>query len=425
MKRRSLYLLCLIVSVTILFSFISAFLNTNIPNDEPLQYFDTNTSIPTNLSQSIPAHVDERAFVKVDEEREIAVVDSKVEEESSWLYNNLYVVRNKIVATDTMPHYFDLSSADMVPQFIQYHNDTKEIMESRKNKIKLLCRYKGSRLKDPLHFLYHFKDMSLSWCPCFKCGSTNWKQFFCKHYRPRDFRIFNNDNLKLYCPLESLQVFVNKDDVFRETVDKSIKFLTVRHPYERLVSLYKEKLEDCNSDFYTSSLMMRILKRYRGLGNTSVLDRDSYLAEARDECFKLKEDRVINPKNPFMNPMGVTFREFVQHITNEMRSLVFKDLHWTPITRGCDLCITKYDVIQKFETLERDHYYLFTLLGKQHFYGDIAQAHYNHIGTTVQDLEKYFATLNENLLYNLYVVYRDDFDLFNYKPHFVAKSRYL
>ena len=41
------------------------------------------------------------------------------------------------------------------------------------------------------------------------------------------------------------------------------------------------------------------------------------------------------------------------------------DCHWKPITDICSLCYDEYDVIEKFETLERDHHYLLHTLGKQ------------------------------------------------------------
>lgn len=41
-----------------------------------------------------------------------------------------------------------------------------------------------------------------------------------------------------------------------------------------------------------------------------------------------------------------------------------QDYHWDPIFDICAMCNVGYDVIEKFETLERDHHYLLHQLGK-------------------------------------------------------------
>ena len=42
-----------------------------------------------------------------------------------------------------------------------------------------------------------------------------------------------------------------------------------------------------------------------------------------------------------------------------------QDGHWTPAADTCNLCVEEYDVIERFETLERDHHYLFHKMGER------------------------------------------------------------
>jgi len=164
--------------------------------------------------------------------------------------------------------------------------------------------------------------------------------------------------------------------------------------------------------------MLEILTKYRQVDNklTSV-QKEGMLESARVECWK--SDRKVDPGNPYMVPMGVTFREFVQYIThNFIGSVKYPDFHWVTIAKGCDLCIQEYDVIEKFETLERDHHYLLHKLGRPELLPLISGLHSNPSGHTTDQVWEYFNTLDETLLWHLGAIYKDDLDLFGYKPHF-------
>ena len=345
-----------------------------------------------------------------------------LENDRSWLYNHPHIVVNEVVSEDLLPSYFDTTVDDMVPQYIKYHNLTKLIMEKRKAKVTELCLKKSRYLKTERRFLYNFPKLGLSWCPTFKCGSTNWKQFFCKIYKPDVYDQYRFSSIDPFCPLETLISFkynsaISKSEWITD-VKNSLKFMTVRHPFERLVSVYNNKFRGCIANMFTSTLMVAILKRFRKVDGISDDEKVKLLEEAQVECHKPISQRKVNKDNLYMNPMGVTFREFIQFITLQQKSGESPDFHWIPITKSCDLCITKFDVIEKFETLERDHYYIFSLIGKEHLYSDIAGSHSNPSGNSSKDLVDYFSTLDEYLLWDLYAIYRDDFELFGYKPNF-------
>ncbi|XP_063687677.1 carbohydrate sulfotransferase 11-like [Bolinopsis microptera] len=294
----------------------------------------------------------------------------------------------------------------------------------------------------------------MGWCPVFKAASTNWKQFFCKIYLPHvydEWRIKTDQDP--YCPLgklmtdhlvRNLEIKLKQQSKVQPEFDglgalsdlrsglaDSVKFLTVRHPYERLVSLYTNKFKDCVSRMYSNpdGAMVKIFQLYRKTEQKfSPEEKARLIEEARSECLKPLDERQIDKDNPYMNPMGATFKEVMQLIISNFMNRVGPDFHWIQVTKSCDVCSKKYQVIEKFETLERDHYFLLKILGEEARYPDIAGSHDNPSvkGRNPHELVfHYFSQLDENMLWDLQAVYKDDFNAFGYNPHFrVRKNPY-
>jgi len=77
-------------------------------------------------------------------------------------------------------------------------------------------------------------------------------------------------------------------------------------------------------------------------------------------------------------------------------------------------------VIEKMETLERDHHYLLTKLHKAELYPDIAGRQSNPSkGSSVIE---YLSMLDEGMLWDLAEVYKRDLDLFGYRPHMRVRN---
>jgi len=297
-------------------------------------------------------------------------------------------------------------------------------MEARLKTIQDQCVVKSKYLKRAQDFLFLFPELNMAWCPTFKAGSTNWKQFFCKQYEPEIYYEFQNypPPRGPYCPLGDLLGYRysrKRKPEKAPLMEAAVKFLTVRHPYQRLISVYTNKFRNCESDMFTDSALVKIMQIYRDV-KLPLAKKAELLEAARLECHKPVAARVIDPENPYMNPIGATFREVIEFIVGNFHQRQFPDFHWVPITRGCDLCITQYDVVEKFETLERDHHFLLTTLGEQARYPDISGAHSNPSGggMTVDKMLDYFSQLDEHLLWDLHSIYKDDFALFGYNPMF-------
>jgi len=291
------------------------------------------------------------------------------------------------------------------------------------NRVKEHC---NTHSKSHPVLLYTFPN-GMTWCPVFKAGSTNWKQFFCKLYSPTAYQesvamaenpdLLLANNIEPYCHIAKL-------DRFRKGTGPAkgpgkVQFLTVRHPYDRLVSAYNNKLKDCKGTYFTKTVMLDILKEYR-LG-ADPAQSSGQLEAARTECLKPALNRTIDPGNPYMMPLGATFPEFIQYIVKLFKAGNAQNGHWAPVVSTCKLCQQRYDVIERFETLQRDHHYLFYKLDKMKLYPLMANRHdyptdWLHKATSRPVID-YFKTLDKDLLWYLELLYKKDFELLGYKPH--------
>ena len=178
------------------------------------------------------------------------------------------------------------------------------------------------------------------------------------------------------------------------------------------MSGYRDTFEGCSdrklSKYFGIDHELNILRKYRKVDEgLSSADKERLLQEAKLMCGAA--EKVVDPENP----LGVTFREFVQFVVDGNT----EDMHWVPIAKVCDLCVVFYDVIEKFETLERDQHYLLHRMGKTELLPLLAGLHTNHGSHSGTNITRYLDYLDEHLLWSLKEIYKDDFDLFGYKPH--------
>ncbi|GLH07953.1 Carbohydrate sulfotransferase [Gryllus bimaculatus] len=166
------------------------------------------------------------------------------------------------------------------------------------------------------------------------------------------------------------------------------KFFIVRHPFERLLSAYRNKLEQhhLSSKYFQVRFGRHIIRHYRHTPSPEAL----------------------------LQGNDVTFREFITYITN--REDVLMNEHWTSVYQLCEPCIIDYDVIGKYETLIDDSQHVLKLVGKP----DLIFPRINKTSSTFSKLGKYFSTLPKDLIWKLYDVYLMDFKLFDYEiEHFI------
>ncbi|XP_055608775.1 carbohydrate sulfotransferase 11 [Uranotaenia lowii] len=232
------------------------------------------------------------------------------------------------------------------------------------------------------------RDYHLVWCNVFKAASTSWMYNFnlLAGYSPEFLKKTKDVPLQL-----ARQKYPRPSvEALREAINGSISFIIVRHPFERLVSAYKDKIQYALPNSHHQKLGVRIVQKYR--------------------------------KTPVKNPEGgrrgqswyPTFAEFVNYLLDEVHHPHTEiDMHWVPVTNFCTPCFFHYDVIAKFETLDEDQNYLIAVAQL----GAIIKAQWRNAGKgahTNDVVMKLFSELSNDQVRQLYEYYRYDFELFGY-----------
>ena len=212
----------------------------------------------------------------------------------------------------------------------------------------------------------------LVWCPVYKAGSTNWMKNIPRLVSsPQEISAFMrrepknrqvNVLARKLVPLLPYQALVR----FLHSQPRPVSFIIVRHPFDRLLSAYRDKLEKFNK-YYYEKYGKAIVNKYRRRG----IERFG-----KEFYGKMRGSPVHNPLRTGKEP---TFWEFITAILETGRfidcqkivfQVVFKSLfvisltglmdeHWRPMFEMCALCSPQieYDFIIKLENLDLEQKY--------------------------------------------------------------------
>ncbi|CAD6228175.1 GSCOCG00006390001-RA-CDS [Cotesia congregata] len=257
------------------------------------------------------------------------------------------------------------------------------------------------------------RDYHLIWCNIFKAASTSW--------------IYNFNRLAGYSPQflkasKAVPVSLARQRYPRPTAEElsrylndSVSFLIVRHPFERLLSAYRDKLEQSLPNTLHSKLGVRIINQYR-YKVTMILILIIYVFRRNKMTnfffFNLFKDLKHRTRR---GPRYPLFEEFVRWLLCEWQAGNELDMHWTPILNFCTPCQVRFDIIAKFETLQDDQNYIIKHVHLEHM---IKPEWKNPArGAQTKDvMKKYFVQLSKSQIADLYEMFRYDFELFDYSP---------
>jgi len=167
------------------------------------------------------------------------------------------------------------------------------------------------------------------------------------------------------------------------------RFMIVRHPFERILSAYRDKLEHRKDrEFYYRLYGRQIVKSQRGDNST------------------------------FANRAEPTFVEFLRYLVETKKY----DEHWRPFTTECAPCAMNYQIILKMESLEEEQLFLATKLNLLDYLFALNSTGWllqntNPNGRTEHNYtEQYYREVPLQLLQQVYTLYEADFRLFDYSP---------
>ncbi|XP_047346385.1 carbohydrate sulfotransferase 11-like [Vespa velutina] len=283
-----------------------------------------------------------------------------------------------------------VSNLDIVLSSTELTNKRIEL-NGRRQKIKNMCKnYTDKELQQNRNFPNIIIDTKhgISWCPIYKVGSSTWMKNFAilaGILTDTTMNLIHQNAIQMNTIVK--QAFPS-DLNLNKTLKKlraTKKFLIVRHPFERLLSAYRDKLEHMNGrEYYYKRFGRHITHKYR------------------------------KHKNSTRTKLEPTFEEFLEFIVHEK----YFDEHWAPYYDTCKPCMIHYDYILKFETFQEDHRFFMQETGlKYYLYKKSGFKNINPHGRTTSNLlRKYLENIPKLLLQKIYKIYEKDFKLFSYFP---------
>ncbi|KAL0131666.1 hypothetical protein PUN28_002895 [Cardiocondyla obscurior] len=265
------------------------------------------------------------------------------------------------------------------------------------------------KLRTPLvkkNFLYNAKHKSL-YCWIRKVASTSFTKLFSDMDNRRvEHNFYKEADVLSPKSLENLQHLANNNTIF--------KLLVVRHPFQRLVSSYRDRIED-NSKYTAQSWLYA--RQILHLSRPKLFHFNASGNILQRIFFNNKKLKIIP-----------SFREFSEWLLKQSPN--HDDVHWAQYHSHCAVCNVRYNFILKLDeyTFGEINYILSKLkLDKNKIY--LPKLQRTRTGITNFDRTcKYFNDLTTDIILRLYERYKVDFEMYDYqldKYLHCAKSKKL
>ncbi|KAK2170140.1 hypothetical protein LSH36_4g12043 [Paralvinella palmiformis] len=117
----------------------------------------------------------------------------------------------------------------------------------------------------------------------------------------------------------------------QQVMEKYKKMIVVRHPYDRLLSVFDSKLLPTHRE-----MVVELLAK-------NVRQINKYFSDVKGK------ETSFDP-----NEQTLSFEEFVGVISSQYNA-GFRDRHWKTMFEHCDPCTIEYDFVLRLETLAKDY----------------------------------------------------------------------
>ena len=164
------------------------------------------------------------------------------------------------------------------------------------------------------------------------------------------------------------------------------KFMFVRNPYDRLLSAFRNKIENPSSK------------------NATVYKRTVRLVK---EKFRSSTHRDNDT---------VTFEEFLEFVTFSLFHGIKTNLHFAPYKNLLNACSLKFDFIGRVETFSEDAPVIINLL----FDKEIQLPQENKSKGNKSTME-YYSTVSDGVIEKIHELYKEDFTMYSYSYHDYVK----
>lgn len=234
--------------------------------------------------------------------------------------------------------------------------------------------------------MMYLEKYSLLYCWIHKAASSSWNRIF---YQKINKKVKDSS---LHHAAEAFRPNAKTDlqDLFNSS---KISFLFVRHPFERLVSAFRDKFELGKKTDWC-------YKMYAG----DILNISTPLFKKKDDAYmKFVYSKVRNLERP-------NFPQFISYLLR-IPVMEFND-HWSPYWLHCQVCHNRFNVVGKFETIRED---IEHISNSTNLNVDITKFPWaNKKGGKDAVSFKYFKLIDYDSIMKLYHIYKLDFEMFGY-----------
>ena len=271
--------------------------------------------------------------------------------------------------------------------------------------------------------MFYYDELHYGWCPVFKSCSSRVNSFFCPLYYNQAYceKRYGADIWRKKLPNFKLPSKL-KDWPWKDLST----FVVVRDPFSRILSAYRDKLENFRPNELVESnealvnFIFNVLiapRRFIGYQHQGY-DKDQK-AKLLNKAKRKANERYAAPhkkmhtdhNNPYETPLYATFPEFIGAVVSGTMNE-----HWVPASVYCTPCRYKYDYIIKADNFACEFNHFLNNTGHPELIQTITDQWASNAGPAKSEtaLYEYYSLLSDTQLELFYKLYQQDCELFDF-----------